>query len=1004
MFSAQTCGKSAARFVRCNEMTSSGTICQRDAEGRRERPVGNECEAGLHRLFSLGANLFRYRVPQAEAAMNSLSTEEVLEQEAKQIGTARRLRLEKEEHGREAKKTLIGLAFSGGGIRSATFNLGVLQALAKKKLLRKFDYISTVSGGGYIGGWLMAWMHHQRIGIHDIEERLTASPLSPEESADPPEIHFLREYSNYLTPRKGVTGADFWAFAASYLRNTLLNQIILVLALLSLLLGPRTIVFLLHALEDLEERTEGNFFEILQPYMESQYFALALALILGFVAVTFMGLNLVTVDPHLTKRDYWFARQWAIHTFIVVPLLLSSALFTYGFSQFVTQWGILENAKYRAPLMGLFLYCGMWTGACVIRRIVRGRMGASGNGGPMGWLVVTTAAITGAIIGYLFLPFAKILIPAGAVAGETYSKWHIMTFGTPAAVLIMLIAGVLHIGLMGRQMSDSHREWWARLGGWLLIDSFCWLFLWLIAVYFPEGLGRLLNWEQAKASHPVTFTSVLVWVLSTAYGVFFGKSEHTSKWMPDVSTKEKMLGYLAKLTPYVFILGLLMGLSVLASCLANWITGMGEPTLRLPSDVSFDVRVPVLCALLFLAAVVLSWRVDINEFSTHYLYRNRLVRCYLGASVRERNAQPFTGFSDADNFPLGNLKIPRDSQERKDARPLPILNTSLNAVRGKELALQTRKARSFAFTPLYGGFTRQTPGTRNWEAFYAPTEKLASKLPGFNEGVTLGTTIAISGAAASPNMGSYSEPALAFLMTLFDVRLGWWVGNPKCKGSDPTGLHSRSAWLGTLLRRWTGSVPGTSWEHGSPRVGFYWLLRELLGATNDDSEFVYLSDGGHFENLAVYELVRRKCKLIVVGDASSDRDYEFGDLNNAIERCRMDFGVNIELDGLPELTPRAEAEDPQAKRSKAHFVTGKIRYKPESSEDDGTIIYLKPTLLKNDPEDVLAYAKKNESFPHDTTANQWFDEAHFENYRALGEAVGEAASTTIAEEIGSILK
>src|SRR5713226_8760804 len=274
----------------------------------------------------------------------------------------------------------------------------------------------------------MAWMHHQRIGIHDIEERLTASPLSPEESADPPEIHFLREYSNYLTPRKGVTGADFWAFAASYLRNTLLNQIILVLALLSLLLGPRTIVFLLHALEDLEERTEGNFFEILQPYMESQYFALALALILGFVAVTFMGLNLVTVDPHLTKRDYWFARQWAIHTFIVVPLLLSSALFTYGFSQFVTQWGILENAKYRAPLMGLFLYCGMWTGACVIRRIVRGRMGASGNGGPMGWLVVTTAAITGAIIGYLFLPFAKILIPAGAVAGETYSKWHIMTF------------------------------------------------------------------------------------------------------------------------------------------------------------------------------------------------------------------------------------------------------------------------------------------------------------------------------------------------------------------------------------------------------------------------------------------------------------------------------------------------------------------------------------------------------------------------------------------------
>src|SRR5712692_3583499 len=272
--------------------------------------------------------------------MTSPSIKEVLEQELEQVETSRALRLEKDQMRPAGEKSLIGLAFSGGGIRSATFNLGVLQALARRELLRKLDYLSTVSGGGYIGGWLMAWMHHQQIGIGDVEERLSARPESPGQSADPPEIHFLREYSNYLTPRKGVMGADFWAFAASYLRNTLLNQIILVLALLSLLLVPRTSVFLLHALEDLEERTEGNFFERLQPYMESQYFALALALILGFVAVTFMGLNLVTVDPHLTKRDYWFARQWAIHTFIVVPLLLSSALFTYGFSQFVTQWGI----------------------------------------------------------------------------------------------------------------------------------------------------------------------------------------------------------------------------------------------------------------------------------------------------------------------------------------------------------------------------------------------------------------------------------------------------------------------------------------------------------------------------------------------------------------------------------------------------------------------------------------------------------------------------------------
>ena len=889
--------------------------------------------------------------------------------------TARELRLGKKPERPPARASLVGLAFSGGGIRSATFNLGVLQALARARLLRAFDYLSTVSGGGYIGGWLMAWMHHQEIGICDVEERLSTQPKAPGESADLPEIHFLREFSNYLTPRKGVLGADFWAFAASYLRNTILNQIILVLALLSLLLVPRTIVFLLHALEDLEDALQGHLWETIQPYMQSQYFALVVSLVLGFVAVAFIGLNLVTVDPHRKKRDYWFAYQWAIHAFIVVPLFLSSALLTYGCSQFLTQWGILEHPTLRAPLMGFVLYFGMWAGACVVRRMVRGKMGASGNGGPVGWLVVTTAAFTGLMLGYLFVPFSRILIPEGAAAGVTFTKWHIMAFGTPVSVVMMLLAGVLHIGLMGRGMSDAHREWWGRLGGWLVIYSFFWLFLFLIAIYFPDGLGRLLAWEKQRNGHPITFTSVTVWIAATAYGVLFGKSENTSKWIPEASTKEKLLAYLAKLTPYVFILGLLMGLSVLAARIANWSTGSDGATLALPNDLQFDVGVLELFLALLAGAVLVSWRVDINEFSTHYLYRNRLVRCYLGASVRGRNAQPFTGFSDADNFALGSLKIPQGSKEQKDARPLPIINTSLNAVHGKELALQTRKARAFAFTPLFGGFTRQMRSTRDWEAFYAPTEKLASQLPGFKDGVTLGTAVAISGAAASPNMGSYSEPALAFLMTLFDVRLGWWVGNPG----------------------------GKCWAHGSPRIGFYWLLRELLGSTTDDSQFVYLSDGGHFENLALYELVRRKCKLIVVSDASCDFGYAFGDLHNAIERCRTDFGVEIVMEKLAELAPKEDPADPQVKRSQMHFAVGKIHYNPGSSAEDGRIIYLKPTLREGDPADVLGYAKTNKRFPHDTTANQWFDEVHFENYRALGQAVGEAASETIAGEMKRIL-
>ena len=915
----------------------------------------------------------------------SPSIREVLAQELQQLETSRNLRLEANSNRPPAEKSLIGLAFSGGGIRSATFNLGVLQALARKKLLRSVDYVSTVSGGGYIGGWLMGWMYHQGIGIRDIEERLSTPPKMPEEASDQPEIHFLRDYSNYLTPRKGLLRADFLAFAASYLRNTLLNQIILVTALLFLLLVPRSVVYLVHVLEDLEDLTKYKVPEWLQPFMQSQYFALAVALALGILAVIHIGRNLETVDPGKGKRDYWFTTSKAVHLLIIFPLIASAALFAYACSQFLTQWGIVENPTFLAPAMGIAVYLGMWVVASPVREVLRLRRRRLVDGGPASWLVLVTAALTGVIVGYLFVPFAHVLIHDIDKGGLPYSNWHVMTFGPPAAILIMLLAGVIHIGLMGSSMTEAYREWWGRLGGYLMLFALCWLALFLISIFFPYELGRLLGWGRAHPSmvasvngvpiHVIPAWGVLTWIASTAYGVFFGKSEKTGRWNPDASWSKKLFAIAAKLTPYIFILGLLLGLSVLASYLANWAKHVSGSPLVVPSEFFFDIQVPLLCLGFLAAAFLVSWRVDINEFSIHYLYRDRLVRCYLGASVLQRNAQPFTGFSEADNFPLSRLQISPGSVLPQDGRPLPILNTSLNVVHGKELALQTRKARSFALTPSYGGFTRALSGKREWEAAYAPTKELASRLPGFKEGITIGTAVAISGAAASPNMGSYSDPALGFLMTLFDVRLGWWIGNPR----------------------------GEGWKNGSPRVGFACLLQELLGGTSDDSKYVYLSDGGHFENLAIYELVRRRCKLIIACDASCDSEYTFGDLHNAVERCRTDFGVEIAVRDLQEIAPKASPDDPGALRSEAHFAVGKIHYNPDLPEEDGTIIYLKPALVESDPCDVLAYAKKDQCFPHDTTANQWFDEAHFENYRALGEASASAASDEIAAEIHRLL-
>ena len=907
-----------------------------------------------------------------EPKMKSPSIEDILHEEAEQLERSRGLRLDPDQGRARVEENLVGLAFSGGGIRSATFNLGVLEAFAKARMLRTFDYISTVSGGGYIGSWLMAWMSHQQVGIKKIEEYLSDNQSAPR--LERSEVRFLRNYSDYLTPRKGLLGGDFWSFLSSYLRNTLLNQITLVLLLLSLLLLPRGILVGLHLLELLEEslRTYSGPFE---DFKYAQYFALLLGALFGFVAVVFMALNLRALCPQANKTYSWFTEQKWIQCLIVIPLFVSGAMITYGLGQFLADYQILSHLYTRLPLLGAILYSAPWGAALLLRSLISRKKRKATANGPSGVLMFLTAAVTGAIVGYLFLPMSLLLMKAIPWHGEPialYPNRTVLAFGTPAFVLIMLAAGVLHIGLMGREMRDGSREWLARLGGWMGIYSFCWLFLFLISIYFPFGLWRILKHTHGQ---PFAWTAALTWVASTLYGVLFGKSSKTSGPVADAPLRKKLLGYLARLVPYVFLLGFLMLLSLLAARIAAALVGYRDSVIGPLRDESFyPWRLVFVGLASVFCAVVLSWRVDVNEFSIHYLYRNRLVRCYLGASVKDRRPQPFTGFSDDDDVPLASLQIPLQPVEGVDDRPLPILNTSLNVVRGKELALQTRKARSFAMTPLYAGFTRAVPGASNVESVFAPTAKAGADRPDSRNGARLGTAMAISGAAASPNMGFYSEPALAFLMTLFDVRLGWWLANPK----------------GTMK----------NWRLASPNFGFYCLLSELLGATDDESQYVYLSDGGHFENLGIYELVRRRCKLIVASDASCDSAYGFSDLHNAMERCRADFGIEIEmkLDEIGKMRPTGEPP-----RATAHFAVGTIHYCPGVPARDGTLIYLKPALVATDAADVLGYASRNAAFPNDTTANQWFDESHFENYRAMGEATGRASLPIIQAAVERLL-
>ena len=376
------------------------------------------------------------------------------------------------------------------------------------------------------------------------------------------------------------------------------------------------------------------------------------------------------------------------------------------------------------------------------------------------------------------------------------------------------------------------------------------------------------------------------------------------------------------------------------------------------------------------------------------LYRNRLVRCYLGASNEHREAQQFTGFDPADDLNLACFSEadacdPDEQASRPEGYdgPYPILNATLNVTHGQRLGWQERKAESFIFTPKYCGFDypeMKESGNlklakRKGAASggYHRTKEWAMR----DHGVSLGTAIATSGAAVSPNMGFHTYPPLAFLMTVFNVRLGAWLANPRF--ANDKFLQPVSRALSRLQRYLSGrkklqverEKKTLASPEGGPRSSLLYLLCELFGTTTNASKYVYLTDGAHFENLAIYELVRRECDYIIASDAGEDAGYVFSDLANAIRKCRTDLGAEIIL----KLEPFAP--NPETSRAKYHAVRGEIQYR---SGKTGEILYFKSCLTGGEPNDVKDYRRLHGEFPQQSTADQWFDESQFESYRALG--------------------
>lgn len=811
----------------------------------------------------------------------------------------------------------VGLALSGGGIRSATFNLGLLQGLARWRFLRLVDYLSTVSGGGYIGGFLgrfyTRFVNRPR-GAADLVEARLADPASPE-------IRWLRQNGNYLAP--GGVG-DTCYNAASFLRNFLTVHAILGVGLFAVLGVANLLRF-----EFFPWLTEAWCRMIPMDPGGGMSLAMADELPINYLLRAGWGLlwspwfvlveAVILVGGLPLALAYWLVSPDQPQAFqpaaLKATLVLCAALFAVGAAPAdALRWAPMVVA---VSMLLSFVYVeAAW-------RRVRRRC-------PGGLLQpVTRRQVRGLLTAWLGAAFF----------------WGVIAVGFAA----LDAAGYALYGWVDR------REDFARVLG--LIGSG-------LAALYPVlrwGTGRLAQAARTQGKgkgggwfnllvHPAVLPLAVavppLLLVSLASHVLFARGEH---------------GAAAVATTGVALL-----LSVL----------LGRQDAR-----------PF-----------------VNRSSFQSIYAARISRAYLGASNHFRlggvEGRDVTTSDPNDDIWLNGY------QPENAGGPVHLINVCVDETieYSSQRSFRDRRGENMAVGPAgvsigatWHATWRRAQGPRGpgGEAVAADPEDLPHPLRGPQPGpvktepLYLSDWLAISGVAANPGRGQGVKPGSSLLFGIGNLRAGYWWNSGLDEYERP-GLGRPT--LGSALRKLPERLFRTQ----------FFLLREFTASfTGPWRRYWHLSDGGNFENLGVYELIRRRVPYIIASDATYDPKGQQADLANLLRKVRIDFDAEVQFLSADEIaalpvpdqvktrlgTPtdlRAAADGNG--RSRKHASLARIFYDGRS-EPGGVLLYLRSGLTGDEPEDVLSFKQTHPEFPDDPACDQCFDEAQWESYRKLGEHI-----------------
>lgn len=791
-----------------------------------------------------------------------------------------------------------GIALSGGGIRSASYALGVLQALANSRVLPKFDYLSTVSGGGYIGASLSYLLHEsaRNAGVAAGNPAIDVS-IATVSAGERRSASSLKYMSFAAAGDVGAGAGDALPkFDVSRERFPYLSYPMVSAPLPG---------------EDESSREKGRLLRRLR--QNASYLAPGN----GITFFSLAGVFLRNLAASALVHVAWLVIL--IQACIAIGLFPTVELFKQP-GDSGSDWGSLFTSGSGLLPISAAIFC-LYLFSSALYVILTGFFD-----------YIDSHAQVGSINGTKQ--------PAQLPGSRSYRERRDYE---------MLTNSLLQIAL-----------------GLLFVGAIPWVYD-LMAHY---KLSKMSTWLELLSPQREN-KSLLFGAIATVMGILgnvWGFLQTRSAGKPKIPTS--LIIVVASL---LLLFGVLLLVYHLTEYL-NFVIGIDSKVVRFAW-----ITVGALIVL-----GIFGWLPDANYVSLHRYYRDRLMELFLpDLKALEKDLEDATD-SGIEASPPGNAALlgelcgvgstaSRSGDDKLLSGPYHLINANVVLVSSRHPRYRGRGGDNYILSPRFCG-SRAT----GW--------KRTDVTPG--AGLTLATAMAVSGAALSPNAapggeGATRQPVLSVLMSLLNIRLGYWCRNPNSNVQLKRGLWSR------VLRAFSRQKTPNMISPG---------LFESFGRRNleEHQPYVLLTDGGHFENLGLYELVRRRLKLIVLCDATADPDFKFVDLANAIEKVRADFGAIVEItsEDLGALVPqrgKGDAEDPAVLPvAKRGYLIARIRYsKLDGQLDDrapeqGLLIYLKATFYKALSADMHGYRRAHHDFPNQSTGDQFFDEKQFESYRELG--------------------